>query len=118
MKEVHVDNERDIFTLRSEAERGPRAIEEGGTHAYTCDTKLEDTKLEVEKLGNGKLEDAELDDANLTHMYTHMSELADDVDDAKDEELADGEDEDEDDSEDEDDNNKLEEVMDADLMPA
>jgi len=47
-----------------------------------------------------------------------VSELADDADDAKDEELVDGEDEDEDDSEDEDDNNELEEVMDADLIPA
>jgi len=66
------------------------------------------------------LNDAELDDADLIHMYTHVSELADDaddIDDAKDEELADGEDEDEDDSEDKDDNNKLEEVMDADLTP-
>jgi len=104
VEEVHVDNERDVFTLRSEAERGPWAIEEGDTHAYTCDGKLED----------GALNDAELDDADLTHMYTHVSELADDADDAKDEELA----ESEDDSEDEDDNNKLEEVMDADLTPA
>jgi len=51
-------------------------------------------------------------------MYMHVSELADDADDAKDEELVDGEDEDEDDSEDKDDNNKLEEVMDADLTLA
>jgi len=131
VEEVYVDNERDVFTLRSEAERGLRAIEEGGTHAYTCDAKLEDAKLEVEKLGDGRLEDeelqdgafndAELDDADLIHMYTHVSELADDADDAdeaKNEELADGEDEDGDDSEDEDDKNKLEEVMDTDLMPA
>ena len=130
-EQVHADNETDVFTLRSEAECGPRAIEEGGIHTYTCDAKLEDTKLEVEKLGDGRLEDEELedgafndrelDDADLTHIYTHISELADDADDAdeaKDEELADGEDEDEDDSEDEDDNNKLEEVMDTDLMPA
>jgi len=107
-EEVYVDNERDVFTLRSEAERGPRAIEEGGTHAYTCDARLEDEELE-----DGALNDAELDDVDLTHMYMHVSELGDDADDAEDEELADGEDEDEDDSEDEDDNNELEEVMDA-----
>jgi len=140
VEEVHVDNERDVFTLRSEAERGPWAIEEGGTHAYTCDAKLEDTKLEVENLGDGRLDDealndAELDDADLTHMYTHVSELADDTDDAKDEELADGDDSDEldecmdadlthamvnngDGDNDEVENNELEEVMDADLMPA
>jgi len=112
-EEVHVDNERDVITLMSEAERGPWANEEGVTHVYTCDTKLGDRRLEDEALN-----DAEQDDADLTHMYTHVSELADDADDAKDEELADGEDEDEDDSEDEDDNNKLEEVMDTDLIPA
>jgi len=126
VEEVHVDNKRDVFTLRSEAERGLRAIEEGGTYAYTCDAKLEDIKLKVEKLGDGRLEDeeledgalndAELDDADLTYMYTHVSELADD---AKDKELANSEnDSDGDDSEDKDDNNELEEVMDADLTPA
>ena len=124
---MYIDNERDVFTLRSRAERVPRAIEEGGTHVYTCDGKLENTKLKVEKLGDGRLEDEELEDgalkdaelydADLTHIYTHVSELADNVDNVKDEELADGEDEDKDDSEDEEDNNKLEEVMDTDLRP-
>ena len=93
---------------------------------YTYNAKLEDTKLGVEKLGDGRLEDkeledgalndAELDDTDLTHMYAHVSELADDT---KNEELANSEDDsDSDDSEDEDDNKELEELMDADLMPA
>jgi len=81
------------------------------------------------------LNDAELDDADLTHMYTHVSELADDADDAKDEELADGDDSDElnecmdadlthamvnngDGDNDEVENNELEEVMDTDLILA
>jgi len=64
------------------------------------------------------LNNAELEDADLTHMYTPVSELANNADDTKDEELANGEDEDEDDSEDEDDNNKLKEVIDAKLILA
>jgi len=138
-QEVHVDNERYIFTLRSEAERGAWVIEEEGTHVYTCDTKLEDTRVEDEKLEDGALNDAELDDADLTHIYTHVSELAEDAADAKDEELADGDDSDRDDSDeldecmnvdltqaivnnsdknnDEVENNKLVEVMDANLTP-
>jgi len=123
VEEVYVKNERDVFTLRSEAEQGLWAIEKEGTHAYTCDSKLEDTKLEVAELEDRRLEDealndAELDDADLNHIYMHMSKLADDADDTKDEELADREYEDEVDSEDEDDNNKVEEVMNADLTSA
>jgi len=40
VKEVCIDNERDVFTLRSEAERCPQAIEEGGTNASTYNTRL------------------------------------------------------------------------------
>jgi len=49
MEEVHVDNERDVFTLRSEAERGPRAIEGG---AHTCTHIMQSWKIQSWELKN------------------------------------------------------------------